>query len=170
MNIEEIFNKIANHMLEGIEFHDQICRCYYFIGILKYAKDHEQHYFEESKYYRSLLRYYSSHYHRLLKIENIMNPKIIPESWFKYSSTAVDLNTKQKTIKELTNKWVEWEHTTKKLYQDMYCEAISIKEVAAATYINKLIENVSKELKHAEQLLIDLESIGYDMPTIITRR
>ena len=50
----------------------------------------------------------------------------------------------------------------------MYCEANALKEVASAFYIGKLVQDVSKELKKAEQLLIDLESIGYDMPTILT--
>jgi len=54
------------------------------------------------------------------------------------------------------------------LYEDAYCELINEKDIAGAFYIYKLIKEVTKELKEAEQLLIDLESIGYDMPTILT--
>ena len=170
MSIEDIFTKIANHMVEGIAFHDQVSICYDFIGIRKFAKDHAAQYMEESKYYRSLLHYYSTHYHKLLKIEAAAIKPMFPEGWHRYDTFQVDISTKKKKIKELTNEWVSWERTTKTLYQEMYCAAINEKEIDAAMYIKKLIKDVSKELKEAEQLLIDLESIDYDMPTIITRR
>ena len=168
MTIDEVFSKLATHMIEGLMFHDEVSICYDFIGLQAYAKEHSEHYMEESKGYRSLLHYYASHYHKLLKKESVSSPKLIPESWYKYSTIEVDINTKRNTIKELTTKWVEWERATKQLYQEMYCEANALKEVASAFYIGKLVQDVSKELKKAEQLLIDLESIGYDMPTILT--
>lgn len=168
MTIEEVFTKIATHMVEGLMFHDQVCMCYDFIGIRRFAKEHRKHYMEESECYRSLLHYYSTHYHKLLKVENIPNPKIIPDSWYKYSTNDVDIATKRNAIREMSEKWIQWEKDTKQLYQEMYCEANALKEVASAFYIEKLIKDVSKELKKAEQLFIDLESIGYDMPTILT--
>lgn len=170
MSIEEIFTNIANHMLEGIKFHDQVAICYDFIGIKTYAKDHMKQFIEESQYYRSLLHYYSSHYHRLLKIDTPKDMKIIPDSWYKYSTMSVDVVTKQNTIKDLMKKWIDWEKSTRQLYEDMFQAAFEIKDFAASHYIKKLILKVTKELKEAEQLFIDLESISYDMPTIIKGR
>ena len=168
MSIEDIFTKIANHMVEGIMFHDQVSICYDFIGMRRFAKDHAEQYIEESKYYRSLLHYYLTHYHKLLKIEIAPMPQIFPDGWHRYDTFQVDISTKKKKIKELTNEWVNWERTTKTLYQEMYYAAIEEREIAAAMYIQKLIKEVTKELTRAEQLLIDLESIDYDMPTILT--
>lgn len=168
MSIEEIFTKLAIHMKEGIQFHDEATICYDFIGIRTFAKEQQKHYIEESQTYRSLLHYYSTHYHKLLKLAPVPEHQLIPESWYKYDTFQVDTPTKQKTIREITNKWIAWERATKQLYQEMYCEASAIKEIASEFYISKLIKDVTKELKEAEQLLIDLESIGYDMPTILT--
>ena len=45
-------------------------------------------------------------------------------------------------------------------------EAQDIGEIAAALYIDELILDVSKELRHAERRLIELESINYDIVQI----
>jgi len=45
-------------------------------------------------------------------------------------------------------------------------EAQNIGEINAALYIDKLILDVSKELRHAERRLIELESINYDIVQI----
>ena len=116
MTIDEVFSKLATHMIEGLMFHDEVSICYDFIGLRAYAKEHSEHYMEESRGYRSLLHYYISHYHKLLKIEPVPSSKLIPENWYKYSTIEVDINTKRNIIKELTTKWVEWERATKQLY------------------------------------------------------
>lgn len=168
MNAEEVFTQIANHMKEGIDFHDQVARCYDFMGIKRFEHQHSKQFIEESEGYRSLLHYYATHYHKLLKIESKTFPNIIPDSWYKYDTFAVDMKTKMNYIQDLTRRWMEWERDTQRLYEDAYCELINEKNIAGAFYIYKLIKEVTKELKEAEQLLIDLESIGYDMPTILT--
>ena len=164
----DTFAQIANHMKEGIDFHDQVSRCYDFMGIRRFARDHSKHFMEESESYRSLLHYYSTHYHKLLKIEAKQAPNLIPESWYKYDTFAVDMKTKMNYIQDLTRRWIDWERQTQRLYQDAYLTLMEEKDVAGAYYVYKLVKDVTKELKEAEQLLIDLESIGYDMPTILT--
>jgi hypothetical protein len=37
MVIEEIFNKIASHMIEGIMYHDEMTQMYYFLCLYGYA-------------------------------------------------------------------------------------------------------------------------------------
>ena len=170
MTIEEIFNTIGNHMWEGIMYHDEMAKAYDFLGLHGYAQCQNYHYIEESNGYRHLSHYYAIHYFKLLQIENVQRPKLIPESWYKYTTMAVDTGTKRNAIKELMTKWVDWEKSTKKLYQEMRQELIAIGEVAAATYIEKYIEDVTSELWHAEKKLLQLETIGYDIVTIITHQ
>ena len=167
MTIEEIFNKIATHMIEGIMYHDEFAKIYDFLGLWGYARCQDYHHFEEEQGYRQLSLYYATHYFKLLQIEEITKPKIIPETWYKYTAQAVDASTKQKTIKELMTKWVEWERSTKKLYQEMRQELAALNELDAAMKIDHYIYDVSKELSNVEQQLLDLEAINYDMSVII---
>ena len=148
-------------------YHDEFAQAYNFLCFRGYAKQHEYHYIEESFAYRTLLNYYAKHYYKLLQLENIDQPKLIPETWYKYTTMAVDAGTKRNAIKELTTKWVEWERSTKKLYQELRQEAYNLGEVDAALFIDTFIKEVSKELRHAERQLLSLETMGYDIVQIV---
>lgn len=64
-------------------------------------------------------------------------------------------------------KWIEWEEDTKSLYQKMYNELIALNEVAAASFLENYINDVSEELRQAQQKQIELETINYDAIEII---
>lgn len=168
MTVEEIFNKLASHMVEGMMFHDQLQQGYDFLGLCGFAKCHEYHHIEETKGYECLLHYYSTHYHKLLNIETISKPAIIPETWYKYTTMAVDANTKRQAVQMMMKKWVEWEQETKKLYQEMYSELCNLNEIATASKIKYYICAVDDELKHAEKKLIKLETIDYNINSIVS--
>lgn len=167
MTVDEIFNKLASHMIEGTMYHYEMLQGYQFLYLDGYAKEQEYHFIEETNNYKKFAQYYIKHYYKLLSLENINRPKLIPETWYKYTTKAVDTGTKRNSIKELMNKWIEWEHSTKKLYQEMRQELYSIGEVDAAIYLDKYIEDVSEELSHAEHQLLMLETINYDIVQII---
>ena len=166
MTTEEIFNILATHMWEGVCYHNQLAQIYDFLGLYGYAHCHRHHSHEEYEGFHKFIHYYSTHYHKLLTLTPTAK-ELIPQTWFKYSTKDVDTATRKGAIKECAQKWVEWETSTKKLYQDMRKELYEIGEIAAALYIDEYILDVTHELKHAEKVLLKLESIGYDMPTII---
>lgn len=167
MTVEEIFNKLAAHMVEGIMIHDELAQGYDFLGLYGFALCHDHHHIEETLGYTCLCHYYSCHYHKLIELGSIPQPNIIPDNWHKYTTIAVDPNTKREAVKTMLNKWVEWERDTKALYQNMYKELCDIGEVAAAMHIQKYICDVDKELVHAEKKLIRLETTNYDLNTIL---
>lgn len=167
MTVDEIFIALAIHMQEGIKIHYDFAQAYDFLGLYGFAKCHEYHYFAETKGYESLLHYYSCRYHKLLNIKNIPVHEIIPESWYKYTTMAVDTGTKRNYTKTFMDQWLEWERKTKAFYQEMYKELYNLSEIAAANEINNYINDVDNELKHAEKKSFKLETIGYDILTII---
>ena len=167
MTVEEIFNKIASHMVEGIMIHDEMANAYDFLGLCGFARCHDHHHIEETCNYRRLSHYYSTHYHKLLRIDTQVRQTIIPETWYKYTTMAVDTNTKRQAVKDLMTKWVNWEQDTKKLYQDMYIELHNLGEIAAAEEIKCYILCVSEELEYVEKKSIKLATIDYNINTII---
>lgn len=170
MTVEEIFNKIASHMIEGIMYHDEFAKAYDFLGLYGYARCQDYHHLEETQAYRNVSHYYEKHYFKLLTPTNISHPDIIPQTWYKYTTQDVDNSTKKGAIKDLMNKWIYWEEETKKLYQKMRQELYNIGEVAAALYIDILVQDVDKELRHAQKKLIELETISYDLITIMSEQ
>lgn len=167
MTVDEIFTKLASHMIEGIMLHDTLSNGYDFLGLYGFSKCHCYHHLEETKGYMCLMHYYSTHYHKLINIDKLPQPEIVPQTWYKYSTMDVDSNTKRQAVQSFVRKWVEWETATKKLYQEMYKELLDINEVATAEEIKCYICAVSDELKHAEKKLVKLETIEYNIGTII---
>ena len=167
MTIEEIFIKLLSHMKNGCLYHEEFVKAYNFLGLWGFAKCQEYHEFEELQSYYRLMHYYSTHYFKLLQLETIEQPNIIPNSWYKYMTQSIDTNSKLNAIKELMKKWVEWERITKKLYQSLRRELTEINELDAARKLDELIHDVSTELHDVEKFLLKLETIGYDPITII---
>ena len=107
-------------MVEGIMIHDELANGYDFMGLYGFAKCHDYHHLEETCSYRKISHYYATHYHKLLLVDTQERQKIIPDAWRKYTTFDVDTNTKRSAIKDMMKKWVDWEHDTKKLYQDHF--------------------------------------------------
>ena len=167
MNIEEIYSKINEHMINGLMLHDQLANYYDFLGLEGYKRCHEYHYLEENIAYRSLNRYFINHHNMLIPEAKFTNINIIPESWYEHKREDVDIATKKNAVRSGLVKWVDWETKTKKMYEQMYQEAMNIGEVASAYKIKCLVKDADRELKMAERYLLNKESIGYDMTAIV---
>ena len=167
MTIEEIFQKLANHMAEGVLFHDTMSKIYEFLGFYGFMKEHEYRHLEEDKEYRKLVHYYATRYFKLINTNEVPQSKLIPETWYKYTAFAMDTNTKRAAVKDLMSKWINWEKETKKLYEEMFQELTNLKEVSAAIFIEKYIKDVDKELSQAEKSYIKFETINYDIIMLI---
>ena len=151
MEVSEIFARLKAHILEGIVFHDEMVRYYSFLNCEYWKNEHEWHYAEETDGYRQLCDYYMTTYNKLIPVEPMNRPDVIPESWFRYSRHDVDKGTKDNGKEIGLRKWVEWERETKQLYQDMWKELVAIGEIAAAQFISRYIRAVDEELKCAEK-------------------
>ena len=168
--MENIFAKLRARMLEGMVFHDEMAKYYSFLNLRGYMKCHEYHYAEETKGYRELSRYYMEHHHKLIPVLPMQRPDVIPSNWYGATQDKVDIGTKQSGIKSGIEKWVKWERDTKAIYQDAYLSLIEMGEPAAAEHVLGLIRDVDEELAHAERKHVTLESIGYDLITIVSKQ
>ncbi len=140
---------------------------YDFLSLPGYKKCQEYHHLSELKEYLNLYHYYIEHYNKLLNVPAAAEIEVFSQSWYKYTRQEVDTNTKRTAIQNIMKKWVNWEQETKSLYQNMYKELIALNEVAAANFLENYINDVSEELRQAQQKLIELETINYDAIEII---
>lgn len=170
MTIEEIFSKIASHMIKGIMYHNEFAKAYNFLGLWGMAKCHIHHQFEEEFNYVHLSHYYATHQFKLIHVEELPKLTVIPDTWYKYTTQDVDTNTKKNAVKDLMLQWINWEKETKQFYSDMRHELMNLGEVAAALHIEKYLQDVDKELSHAQKKLIKLETVNYDWTYIIDQQ
>lgn len=168
MTVEDIYSKLAAHMIQGLMAHEQLANYYDFLGLKGYKRCHEYHYLEETCNYRKLCRYFINHHNKLIPESEVDNPEIIPQSWYKYSRQDVDTTTLTNAVKNGVSTWVNWEKQTKQLYEEMYKELIDINEVASAMKIKEFICDVDKELKCAERKYLELKAVDYSLEYVIS--
>mgnify|MGYP007101834086 FL=1 len=167
MTVEEIFRDLSSHIIKGVMLHEQMADYYDFLNLHGYKRCHEYHMHCEMKSLRRLHRYFINHFNRLIEENTFDNPDAVPSSWYRYTRQDVDANTKRNAVKSGIEKWVAWEDETKKLYQKMYTELMTIGEVAAAKKVACLVHDVDCELKWAQRKHIDLMTVDYSISYII---
>ena len=170
MEVSEVFSKVKARMLEGMVFHDEMSRYFDFLDLCGYRYRHRKHYEEETKGYQKLCEYYMHHFNKLIPHQPMDRPDVIPDSWYNYSQTEVDSNTKRNAIRNATRKWVEWETDTKNIYENMCGELLNEGEIASYEFLSRFVKDVDEELKEAIHHHISLETIGYDLSFILSEQ
>ena len=167
MTTEEIFSNLYSHMKKGTKIHSKISEAFGFLNLRGYQRCHEYHYYEEDHHCNYLYNFYLKNYCKLLPEKAFEEVKIYPVTWHKYSKQEVDTKTKREAIQMLIKKWIEWEQEAKELFEVSYKQLQELNEFYAANIINTFIIDTGAELIEAKEELINLESINYDLPTII---
>ena len=167
MEVNEIFSALSAHFIKGLMIHDQLANYYDFLSLRGYKRCHEYHFKKESCSYRKLNRYYLNHYHKLIEEQRVDDPKVIPESWYKYTRSDVDSATKKNAVASGVQKWINWEKDTKETLERLYCELLDLNEIATAMFVKTFIKDVDCELKYAERKQLDLMAVDYDMTYIV---
>ena len=170
MTVEEIFSNLRAHMFEGTMMHDKMASAYSFLNLRGYHKNQIHHYLEEVKSYRELQDFYLDLYHKLIPEKKIEEKQIFSSTWYKYLREDVDTNTKRSSVKDLMQKWINWERETKTLYETSYKQLIELGEIRAAAKLLDLVKDVSDELIEASNLYINLETVNYDIVYIIEQQ
>lgn len=170
MTVEDIFSQLVAHTVEGLMVHAQMAEYYDFLGLKGYAKCHTYHYFLENCNYRKMCEYYIGHYEKLPIDTAVGNPKIIPDSWYKYTRRDVDTSTRKTSIAAGIEKWVTWEKNTKKIYEQLYQELINLNEIAGAMELKKYIKDVNKELADAQLIYVKKKAIDYNISDIMAEQ
>ena len=167
MTVEEIFKSLSAHMIKGVMTHEELADYYDFLGLKGYKRCHEYHAMSEMCGYRQLCRYYINHYSKLIPFIKIDQPEVIPDSWYSHVREDVDPSTKKNAVKNGLSAWLDWEKSTKDLYQQMYKELLDLGEVASANLIMTFVEDVDCELKKVERYMLNKMSTGFDMVGIM---
>ena len=161
------FKILASHFIKGMMVHDQMASYYDFLGLRGYKRMHEYQFYKDSKIYRSIQRYCINVYGTFCPEERVDDPQLIPEGWRNYKKDQVDANTKKNAVESGIKKWISWETDTKIKLQDSIKRMIDSGNMADALFVNKILKDVTHELKCAERKLVDLISTNYDMSYIV---
>jgi hypothetical protein len=160
---EEIFSEINNRFIGAIMMHGQFADYFDFLGLRGYKRLHEYQHLAESIERRKVCRYYINHHNALIKEDFSGEVNVIPDAWYTAKRLSVGKSTKQKAVEDGFLEYHNWESETKSVYEKYVQKLRETGSVADAIFVEKLVEDVSTELKTVEQMISDLISTGYDM-------
>lgn len=166
MTANEVFSKISSRLVEGMMLHEKMADYYDFLGLMGFKRIHEYRFLKDAAEIRGVHRYFINHFNMLMTESSVYQDWKIPQSWDGRTRDEVKTETKRNAVIAGLEKWVEWEHDTKRLYEQCYVELCDLDEVAAACKIKKLIIDEDMTAKCADRLHIKLKGMDYDMPTI----
>lgn len=164
---EEIFAQIKNRQIAALMFHGQMADYFDFLSLHGYKRLHEYQYFTESAEFRHISRYYINHHGKLLPEGFDGDIRAIPDAWLTANRMAVGKSTKQKAVEDGFNMYREWESGTKAAYERYAARLRELGHEADAIMVDRLVEDVSHELKCLDRIILDLISAGYDMVYIV---
>lgn len=101
---------------------------------------------------------------------NMNYTNVIPQNWYSHTRYEVDANTKRTAVHDGFKKWIDYEKDTKQFLLDMAQRLEQANEREAARKLDYLIDHVEKEIEHAEEKIMSLESSGYDMNYILQQQ
>lgn len=167
MTVAEIFGQISQRMVEGLMTHSQLADYFGFLGLEGYQQCHIYHFYEENNNYKKIGKYYLKHYDKILPDMPFKNPKIVPEDWLQYTREQVNEQVRKSATQTGFERWVNWEKSTKKMYEQSYINLFNLGEIAAAAELKKYIIDVDYELAEATQYYITLSAIDYSIKDIM---
>lgn len=166
MNVNDIFANASARMIEGIMMHEEYADYFDFLDLMGFKRLHEYQFLAESVEMRGIHRYFINHYNQLLNHKTVSKKSYIPSAWYGYDRTKVDPEAKKNAVKNIFETWTAWERESKKYYETCYCDLCDLHEIAGAMKMKEIVCDVDMELKQADRLLIMLDSMKYDLPSM----
>lgn len=167
MTTKEIFEKIAEHQIEGMMLHDSMMNYYMFLGLHDWAKLHKKRFYKESKAYVELNYFFVKHENMLLNKEHARGQKIIPDTWYRHVRQDVSPSEKRQAVKDGVEKWLAWENETHKMLMDYHRQLMTGDCLACAKKVEEMVLDVSKEIDMIKKIQLNMMAVDYAMSAIM---
>lgn len=163
---EEIYLKLDEHMRKGLSMHEQLADYFCFLGLQGFKRKLEYQYMNEVAEHRKLHHKYINMHHRIIPMQNVDFPRMIPSDWSRYTTMDVNDNVLSKFVKSAMEQYKTWEEQTKQFYEDLWQDCLNYGMLADADYIAKLVKCSTKEIKDVTRICEQLNGTGYDAVSI----
>ena len=159
----EVFEKINNHQLEGIMFHDSLISLFDFLYLPGFKRWQMHQYKKECKERVDLKRYVMKTRQKILK-DTIDKPseEIVPSDWYGYTRFDVTPALRKQYIESIFVKYKEWEIKTKALYEHCAKTLYDNGNIVDSCEVKKLAKCVDKELACVNKYYLKLKAVAFD--------
>lgn len=161
--MEGQYEKVITRILDGVMFHEQMMLYYNFLSLNGYSTCHKYHYLHELNSYNSVLEYYINKYNKLIStIKPNTDTDIIPQNWYKFTKSDVDVSNIRSGVKTGLAKWLEWETGTLKVLKEVYIDVCG-QDITFGVLLQALICDVECEIKTINENIARDKATDYDV-------
>ena len=163
----EVFNQISNRLVEATMMHSELGDLFAYLGLDGFAKTQDYQFLSEN-YERQLVnRYAICHLGYVINNEDVRGSKYIPGELNGVSRIGVNVLDKKDMTRYAVETWVNWETETKELYGNWYVDLCDNHSISSSLFVDGLVRDVDDELKRANDILVKLKNVNYEMNDIV---
>lgn len=170
MPADDILAGLKARSLEGVMFHGRMREYFLYLGLRGYAAMHSFHETEERLGAEKLTDYFMAQNGSLIPDKALTAPDVIPAQWYRMRRQDTDAQWRRRAIRDGMTAWRDWEKSTAVSLKDMIFRLSSENEYGCCRLAERKLSDVESEIAGAEDMIFDLESIEYNLPTIIGRQ
>lgn len=170
MPADDILAGLKARSLEGVMFHGRMREYFLYLGLRGYAAMHSFHETEERLGAEKLTDYFMAQNGSLIPEKSVTAPDVIPAQWYRMRRQDTDAQWRRRAVRDGMTAWRDWEKSTAVSLKDMIFRLSSENEYGCCRLAEQKLSDVESEISGAEDMIFDLESIEYNLPTIIGRQ
>lgn len=166
MSTEEVYASMLSNQVYALMFHDQMASYFDFLGLNGFKRMHEYQYLSESILYRKIQRFFINRHNEIVEPHEVENPHVIPADWSKHNRKEVTPAIRIRSVKDAFEDYREWEQHTEEYLSACAVVLCDRGLVVDYIFVKELVEDVGKELKQIDRLMLELSAVDYDMTYI----
>ena len=170
MPADDILAGLKARSLEGVMFHGRMREYFLYLGLRGYAAMHSFHETEERLGAEKLTDYFMAQNGSLIPEKSVAAPDVIPAQWYRMRRQDTDAQWRRRAVRDGMTAWRDWEKSTAASLKDMIFRLSSENEYGCCRLAEQKLSDVESEIAGAEDMIFELESIEYNLPTIIGRQ
>ena len=161
--IRNIMKETYDHIMNGVIMHSNMVDFYDFLHLKGFRKWQEHNVEEEFCHVTEIQHHFIKRHHMMIPpYEEHFTSGVIPTSWYDHSAIEVTKDDIVREVKRSLHEYLDWERKTQIFLKEKTKELIELDAFAEYMDLRELEENVACEIHYLENLIIELESVGYD--------
>lgn len=163
---KELFERLNEHFLMAEAFHRESELAFYYLALPGFSELHRFQYLDESKTHCDVMKYAIDKWGLVLPAVGGSDARVLAPTAKSVDGVDSDAKTKQGAIEKLWKWYHDWEVDSLVEYTDVATKLREDGHIAAAIFVEHIVEDVDQELIELDHIMHELEGMDYDMPTI----
>lgn len=165
--IKRIMQEVYNRQSEGIDFHGHMAEQFDFMNLKGFSQWQKEMRREEMENCEKTHKKFMSQHRMLLDPpDRRYQYDAMPQHWYGHSNMELSSEDISAQVRKSLNSCLQWEEETLEIYKQKARELTDLEAYEEYMQVKEMMTNVLKEIETIRDLIMELESVRYDMKHI----